>query len=126
MNSKICFISLFFFFSFIAVSTRAQDITIDEGPDEIALNEAFTITLTVKNERLTEYDGFPEIPGLVRRGTSSSTSTNIINGQMSTSQSITQTYIAQKEGTYNLKPFTMTVNGKKVSAPGKTIKVGPS
>src|SRR5690606_38408931 len=51
--------------------------------------------------------------------------TNIVNGQISSTQSITQNYVASKEGTYVLKPFTMTVNGRQVSSPGKTIKVGP-
>lgn len=109
----------------LLVTAKAQDITITTGPEEIGLNEAFTITLSVKNERLSEYDGFPEIDGFLKRGTSSSTSTNMINGQISTSQSITQNYVAQREGTFRLEPFTMTINGKKVSAPGKTIKVGP-
>lgn len=110
----------------LAVPALAQEITITEGPEEIALNEAFTITLTIKNERLSDYDGFPEIPGMIKRGTSSSSSTNIINGQMSTTQSITQSYMAEREGTYILKPFTITVNGRQVAAPGKTIKVGPT
>lgn len=110
----------------LVLSAAAQDITITTGPEEIGLNEAFTITLSVKNERLSEYDGFPEIKGFLKRGTSSSTSTNMINGQISTSQSITQNYVAQREGTYQLEPFTMTINGKKISSPGKAIKVGPA
>lgn len=117
---------LLLFFCLTAAPAWAQDITITEGPGEIALNETFTITLTIKNERLTEYDGFPEIPGMVKRGTSSSSSTNIINGQVTSTQSITQNYMAEREGTYTLKPFTITANGRQASAPGKTIKVGPA
>lgn len=119
--SLLILVSLFY----LILPAEAQNITISTGPDEIGLNEAFTITLSVKNERLSEYDGFPEIKGFLKRGTSSSTSTNMINGQVSTSQSITQNYIAQREGTYKLEPFTMTINGQKISSPGKTIKVGP-
>lgn len=116
---------LLVFFIFLSHFVVAQEITITEGPGEISLNEAFTITVTIKNERLSEYDGFPEIPGLSKRGTSSSSSTNIVNGQVSSTQSITQNYVASQEGTYVLKPFTMTVNGRQASSPGKTIKVGP-
>lgn len=112
-------------FCFLSNFVLAQEITITEGPGEIALNEAFTITITIKNERLSDYDGFPEIPGFSKRGTSSSSSTNIVNGQISSTQSITQNYLASKEGTFVLEPFTMTVNGRQVSSPGKTIKVGP-
>lgn len=124
MNLKFCF--FIFIQVCFAAFANAQNITISPGPDQIALNEAFTITLTVKNERLSEYDGFPEISGFLKRGTSSSTSTNIVNGQVSTSQSIIQNYVAQSEGTYIMAPFSMTVNGKKISSPGKTINVGPA
>ena len=124
---KNCKYHLFLLASIICFHSgaEAQNITITPGPDRIALNEAFTITLSVQNERLSGYDGFPEIEGFLKRGTSSSTSTRIINGQATTSQSITQNYVAQREGVYSLEPFTMTVNGKKISSPGKKITVGP-
>lgn len=114
-------ISVFVFSS----GAMAQSATIELGPDEIALNQAFTITITVHNERLQQYDPFPEIPGFVKRGTSSSSSTNFINGQRSSSQSITQNYVATAEGTFVLKPFTLKINNRQVQSPGKRIKVGP-
>ncbi len=123
MNFKLTLLILVLMLSMFSPA-EAQDITISTGPEEIGLNEAFTITLSVKNERLSEYDGFPEIKGFLKRGTSSSTSTNMINGQISMSQSITQNYVAQREGTFKLEPFSMTINGKEISSPGKTIKVG--
>ncbi len=120
-------LSLFFLiFFFSAFTLQAQDISIELGPDNIALNQAFTITINVQGETLKSYDKFPDIPGLVKRGTSSSSSTNIFNGQVSRSQSITQTYVAEKEGVVNIAPFNITVNGKQVSSPGKQVKVGPA
>lgn len=112
----------------ITVEFRAwgQEATIELGPDEIALNQGFTITITVHNERLREYDDFPDIEGFRKMGTTSSSNTSIINGQISSSQSTIQQYAALNEGTFRLKPFTITVNGKKISSPGKTIKVGPA
>ena len=112
----------------IAVEFRAlgQDASIELGPDEIALNQGFTITITVHNERLREYDDFPNIDGFRKMGITSSSNTSIINGQISSSQSTIQQYAALNEGTFRLKPFSMTVNGKKVSSQGKTIKVGPA
>lgn len=103
----------------------SQDISIELGTGEIALNQYFTITVTVQNDRLRNYEGFPEIPGFIKRGTSSSTSTNFINGKMSSTQSITQNYSPQREGSFTLPPFNMTVNGESISAAGITIKVGP-
>jgi len=106
--------------------TYAQNekIVIELGPDEIAYNDFFTITITVENGRLRSYDNFPEIPGFTKRGTSSSSNTSIINGQISTSQSITQNYIPEKEGTFKIPAFRMKINGEDYSNPGKTVKVG--
>ncbi|MEQ8881171.1 MAG: BatD family protein, partial [Cyclobacteriaceae bacterium] len=103
----------------------AQEIKLEYGEDQIALNQLFTITLTVENERLQNYSPFPEIDGLVKRGTSSSTSTSFINGQMTSKQSITQNYQATREGTIVIPPFEMVVNGKTIKSQGKTIKVSP-
>jgi hypothetical protein len=103
----------------------SQQVSIQLGQDEVALNEPFTITITVENDQLRSYGQFPEVPGFSKRGTSSSSSTNIVNGRVSSRQSIIQNYIANAEGTYQLEPFTMEVNGQEISSPGKTIRVGP-
>src|SRR6476659_3026441 len=57
---------------------HAQGVQIDLGPDEIGQNQAWTITVTVNNDRLKNYDNFPDIEGFQKRGTSSSSQTNII------------------------------------------------
>ncbi|SMD35087.1 Oxygen tolerance [Reichenbachiella faecimaris] len=107
------------------VKVLGQQVSIDLGPDQIASNQAFTITLTIHNARLENYSPFPEIPGFVKRGTSSSSSTNFVNGRRSSSQSIIQNYVATAEGEYTIKPFSMEVNGKNYNVQGKKIKVGP-
>lgn len=124
MMRKVGFLFISFF-GFLFQNLSAQEVSIDLGADQIALNQAFTITLTVHNARLESYSGFPDIPGLVKRGTSSSSSTNFINGRRSSSQSIIQNYVASAEGNYTIKPFTIEVNGQKFNVTGKTIKVGP-
>ena len=102
-----------------------QNIKVNIGADEIAANEAFTITVVVENDPLKNLSGFPEIEGMVKRGTSSSTSTQFINGKVSSTQSLTQNYVAQRQGTFRLPTFTITVNGQNINVPGKTITVGP-
>ncbi|WP_017730120.1 BatD family protein [Nafulsella turpanensis] len=115
---------LIFFLNFPFLLS-AQEVSISLGPEEIALNEAFTITLSVKNDKLRTYSSFPTIPGFAKRGTSSSSSTNIINGKVSSEQRVTQTYAPQQEGTFTLSPFVMSVNGQDVRSEGTTITVGP-
>ena len=108
----------------LAASSNAQNVKVEVGPGEIALNEAFTITVTVENSQLKKLSEFPDIEGMIKRGTSSSTSTQFINGQVSSTQSLTQNYVAQNQGTFTLQPFSITVNGETLKVPGKTIKVG--
>ena len=107
------------------LSAVAQDISVDLGADEVGLNELYTITITLTNGSIKSYTDFPEIEGFAKRGTSSSSKTNIVNGQISSSQSIIQRYLPLEEGTFTLNPFTMEVNGKQIKSDGKIIKIGP-
>lgn len=102
-----------------------QNVKVEVGPGEIAANEAFTITVIVENDQLKNLSGFPDIEGMIKRGTSSSTSTQFVNGQVSSTQSLTQNYLAQRQGTFTLSPFSITVNGQTINVAGKTIEVGP-
>ncbi len=105
---------------------QAQDIEIQLGPNEIGENQAFTVSIVAKNSSIKSYDKFPDIPGLRKRGTSSSSSTNIINGRVTSSHSIIMTYTADRQGTIEIKPFAITVNGDIINTPGKILNVGPA
>jgi len=89
MIGKRILILITILFGFCA-KNFSQNIQIILGPDNIALNQAFTITVEVQNDRIKSIDNFPEIPGFNKVGQSTSSSTNIINGQYSTTQSIIQ------------------------------------
>lgn len=118
---------LFFVLSLIlAFPAFSQDVQITTGPEEIGENQTWTITITVKNDRLKTYDKFPEIKGLRRRGTSMHNSTSVINGQVSSTQSIIMNYTPEKQGTIQVPAFRMQVNGKEYSVAAKKIKVGPA
>lgn len=116
---------LFTGFLLIGWNAFSQQVSIQLGPDQIGFNQVYTITITVENDQLKSYNGFPDIPGFAKRGTSSSSSTNIVNGRVSSRQSILQNYMPKAEGTYVIQPFTMEINGQTVNSPGKTVKVGP-
>lgn len=122
VNRILLLITLFLGF---CANISAQNAKIILGPDKIALNQAFTITVEVQNDRIRSIDNFPEIPGLNRIGQSTSSSTNIINGKYSTTQSIIQNYVPTQEGIIVIKPFTITVNDKPVKSPGKRLTIGP-
>jgi hypothetical protein len=112
-------------FMLIFPSVNAQKVQVTLGPDEIGENQAWTITVTVQNDRLRTYDNFPDINGFRKRGTSTQSTQNIINGQISSSQSIIMTYLPLKQGTYTIPDFTMKVNEKPIQVSGKRVTVGP-
>lgn len=115
----------FFLLIFLLNLAAAQSPQITLGPDEVAQNQAWTITITVHNEKLKEYDNFPEIEGFRKSGQSTSSQTSIINGQISSSYSLIMTYVPLRQGVITVPPFTMKINGHNVASPGKKVKVGP-
>jgi len=123
--SRFLLLTPIFLFLLLPAYGQEGEARIELGPSEVALNEAFTIAVTVENSRLRSLDNFPDIPGLIKSGTTSSSSTNIVNGKMTQTQSIIQNYVPEQEGTFTLKGFSMKVNGSTISSPGKKITVGP-
>jgi hypothetical protein len=121
-HKNFVFFTYFSLFSFC--TTFAQQVQLNLGPDEIGENQLWTITVTVLNDQLKSYDNFPDVDGFKKRGTSSQSSTNIINGQVSSSQSIIMTYMPLRQGIVNVPAFSMTINGIKISSAGKKVKVG--
>ncbi|MEO8471748.1 MAG: BatD family protein [Chryseolinea sp.] len=111
---------------FLPGKSFSQTVQITLGPDEVGENQAWTITITVQNDRLKGYDNFPDIQGFRKRGQSTQSTTNIVNGQVSSTQSVVMTYMPEKQGTYAIPTFTMKVNDKPVSVPGKKVRVVPA
>src|SRR5271154_1102125 len=124
--TRFIFLAAFLVFVWLgSMSGVAQNIQISLGPDEIGENQVWTVTVTVNNDRLKSYENFPDIEGFRKRGTSSSTQTSIVNGQISSSQSIIMTYAPVVQGTYTVPSFNMRINDKLISVTGKKVKVGP-
>lgn len=106
--------------------SQAQQVQVVLGPDAIGENQAWTITITIQNDRLKSYDNFPDIAGLRKRGTSNQSSTTIVNGQVSSSQSLIMTYLPERQGLVTVPSFSMTINGTKINSTGKKVKIGPA
>ncbi len=96
------------------------------APARVSAGEQFRYTLSVNaagsNLKLPGLDGFQLVMG---PSTSSSTSVQYINGQMTRTQSTTYTYIlvAVREGSFNIEPAQITVEGQVVSSNSLTIEV---
>lgn len=115
---------IIFLFLFISLAVaNGQNVSIRLGKTTIPQNGSFTIDVIATNEGLNLNSNFPQIPGFKTGGQSQGHSTSIINGRTTSSITLTQTYSPIKEGTFNLAPFSITVNNKKISSKGATITV---
>lgn len=124
-NSFLRYILFLNFFLLMGFLSHAQEMQIELGQNTIAENEAFTISLLVKNGSLKSYSDFPEIEGFQKGGIQTSQSTNWVNGQSSSEIRVMQTYAPKAQGTFRLEPFELTINGFSLKSEGTTISVGP-
>ena len=96
------------------------------APAVVSVGEQFRYTLLLNSSgtglKLPNIEGFQIVMG---PSTSSSTSMQYINGQMSRTQSTTYTYIFQAltEGTFSIPPASITVDGTVVSSNPVAIEV---
>ncbi len=118
-------IVLSFLVLLVAQVLVAQQLSLKTGSKSIAINESFQIQLVVQDGDVKTKSDFPEITGFTKRGISQSQSYQSINGKSSSAITFIQNYSPQKEGSFTLPPFSMTVNGKSVKHNGGTITVGP-
>ncbi|RHO74867.1 protein BatD [Parabacteroides sp. AF48-14] len=120
---------LFVLFATFGVVVRAADVTFKaSAPEAVVMGETFRLSYTVNAEgkdlRVPE---IPDFDVLIGPSTSTSMSTQIVNGKMTTETSLTFTYILQpkKEGTFNIAPATIKVKGANYTSNALAIKVLP-
>lgn len=96
------------------------------APPVVSAGEQFRYTLVLNaggsNLKLPEFDGFQLIMG---PSTSSSTSVQYINGQMSRTQTTTYTFVLQalREGKFTISSALITVDGKPIESNPLSIEV---
>jgi hypothetical protein len=99
------------------------------APDAVVSGDQFRLTYTVNTQKVRDFRA-PSIKGFeVLMGPSRSTqsSTQIINGSVTSSSSITYTYIlmAEKEGTFTIPGATINADGETKTSNSVKIKVLP-
>lgn len=104
---------------------RAPQIRISLGKATFPVNEYYTISFSLAGAPLERHSAFPDLEGFKKSGKSSTTTTRIVNGLSSSELTITQRYAAYDEGEFEVRPFSMTVNGVVVRSGGATLTVGP-
>ena len=108
----------------------AQDVTFTaQAPQAVVVGERFRITYKVNTRDAKEFRApdMKSIQILTGPATSTSSSTTIINGQRTSSTTITYTFtvVASEEGDIELDGATIKANGNQVTSNKLTIKVLP-
>ena len=107
-----------------------EEVTLRASAPEVVVNgDQFRLTYTVNSQDVKDFlapqaKGFDVLMGPSR---SQQSNTQIINGKVSSSRSITYTYIlmAVSEGTFNIPSASIEVDGEKIFSNPLTIKVLP-
>lgn len=112
------------------VRAIAQDVTFTaQAPKAVVVGERFRITYKVNTRDAKEFRApdMKNIQILTGPATSTSSSTSIINGQVTSSTTITYTFtaVAMEEGNVELDGATIKANGKQVTSNKLTINVLP-
>lgn len=109
-----------------ALTARAQEISL-QAPSTVEAGVQFRVRYTVSAQDATnftpsDFKGFEVIYG---PSTSRQSSFQIINGQTSSSSTVTYSYVlvASKPGTYTLTPATAQAGGKTISSTSQEITV---
>jgi hypothetical protein len=128
MKRKLFLLSLLIICSLAAIADEPVRFTAT-APSTVVLDKpfqlVFSLNATGKDLRVPEFNNFDVLAGPF---TSQSTSIQYINGKSSSSVSFAYTYTiqAQKTGTFTIPSASITVDGKKVTSNGVSIKVLPA
>jgi hypothetical protein len=115
---------LFFGFWLVLLPVFGQQISIEFGPNQIPIETYFTISIRLKGVPLKNASAFPEIEGFQKSNRFSKKITLKTDNNL-VEEVYTQNYAALNEGSFTIKPFSMSVNGQLVKSPGTTVQVGP-
>lgn len=129
MMRKVIFFLLLILTTVHAWADNKATLTAD-APDVVVSGDQFRLTFTVNTQKVKDFHapsitkGFDVLMGPSR---SQQSSTQIINGKVSSSSSITYTYIlmAGDAGTYTIPAASIEANGEKIFSNAVTIKVLP-
>ncbi|MCG8605917.1 BatD family protein [bacterium] len=108
--------------------TQAQDLSIKSyvNRSRIALDRQFELTVELSGSD-AQQAGDPALPDIEEFaayvGSSSSQSIQIINGQMSVTRGITYTFVATKEGKFQIPPVSLEYKGKSYRTDPISIEI---
>ncbi len=121
----IRFISLVGFFLFALTANGQGDVTFTAYSDakEVVEGGVFEVSFNLKNANSQQFTP-PSFKGFKKvNGPNNSISSSIINGVMSSEQTISYTLMAPKTGSFIIRPATIKTNNKTLTTKPLQIKV---
>jgi hypothetical protein len=109
-----------------AVRAADVDVTASVSPDEVAVGDAVTLTVSVAGDAGGAEPELPDLPGFRVGGSGSSTSFSFVNGQVSRRAEYSYTLIPEKEGRLSIGPVTVRVRGKRYRTEPVAVNVVPA
>lgn len=116
----------------VAGNLYAKDITFTaSAPDVVAVGDQFRVAYTVTTQKVKDFRAPTSISGfdiLMGPSRSQQSSTQIVNGSVTSTSSITYTYIllANKEGDFSIPAATIIADGEQMISNAVKIKVIPA
>ncbi|RYY13749.1 MAG: hypothetical protein EOO36_15350, partial [Cytophagaceae bacterium] len=102
----------------------AAEAELVPGPAVVPLTATYTLGVRLRGAAITSHSDFPEIEGFRKAGLTTTTATRLVAGRRSVAELIlTQRYAPYTEGTYQVPPFDLTVNGQVLHSPGRRVRV---
>lgn len=129
MHMKRIFLSTLLVLATIATAFADEVSFLVSAPDSVVVNKRFQVEFQI-NQKVDSLPAMPDVEGLkilYGPGYSTSTSTEVINGNRTTRHSLRHTYIvvAEREGEVTIPSVLVVVNGDSIASEPLTIKVLP-
>lgn len=129
MKRQLIFLSLLILNTILVSAADAVRFAA-QGPSTVVMDRPFNIEYTINTASGRDFRA-PEIAAfdvLAGPYTSTSSSIEIINGRQTSSEEVSYTYTlqAKKTGTFTIPSASITVDGKKITSNGLSIRVLPA
>lgn len=109
-----------------AVRAAEVDVTASVSPDEAAVGEAVTLTVSVGGDAGGAEPELPDLPDFRVAGRGSSSSFTFVNGQVSRRADYSYTLIPEKTGRLAIGPVTVRAGGKTYRTEPLAVNVVPA
>jgi len=120
-------LNFLFIFLFLPVLAHAQvSVTASINPQNATMEDELTLTVSVKGSQDISDPVLPPMPAFKAVSAGTSSSIQIINGNMSASMQYTYILVPQVEGSFTIDPISVSVEGQEYKSQPLAVTIGKS